>query len=74
MGEWHSCDQGGLCRVKSRGGGGRPRKRLRISAEEIGERLQSFGDGREESSIKIDETQKLLKLLDVPRRRKILNG
>jgi hypothetical protein len=55
-------------------GGGRPEQYLRRTFQQIRERLESAGHCREKTPVKIDETQKPLKLFDVCRRRAVLNG
>jgi hypothetical protein len=67
-------NQGGLGGDKSGIGGGRPEQDLGRTFQQICERLKSAGHCWEKTPVKIDETQKALKLLDVRRRRAVLNG
>jgi hypothetical protein len=74
MGEGNGCDKCGLSCEKSRGGLGRPRQLFGISLQEVCERLEGAGDGRQKPPIEVDEAQKLLQLLDVSRRWEVLEG
>jgi hypothetical protein len=67
-------NQGGLGGGERGVGGGRPEQDLWRTLQQIRERLESAGHCREKTPVKIDETQKPLKLFDVCRRRAVLNG
>jgi hypothetical protein len=67
-------NQGGLGGDESGIGGGRPEQDLWRTFQQVCERLESASHRREKTPVKIDETQKPLKLLDVCRRRTVLNG
>jgi hypothetical protein len=67
-------NQGGLGGDESGIGGGRPEQNFGRTFQQICERLKGASHCREETPVKIDETQKPLQLLDVCRRRAVLNG
>jgi hypothetical protein len=67
-------NQGGLGGDESGIGGGRPEQDLRQTFQQICEGLKNAGHSWEKTPVKIDETQKALKLLDVCWRRAVLNG
>jgi hypothetical protein len=67
-------NQGGLGGDERGIGGGRPEQNLWRTFQQIRERLKSAGHRREETPVKIDETQKSLELFDVCRRRAVLHS
>jgi hypothetical protein len=66
--------EGGLGCGERGGGGGEPFQGFWIAPEEICERFQRLCNGGEETPVKVDESQGLLELLDVLRRRELLNS
>jgi hypothetical protein len=67
-------NQGGLGSDERGIGGRRPEQDLWRTFQQIRERLESAGHRWEKTPVKVYETQKPLKLLDVCRRRAVLDG
>jgi hypothetical protein len=67
-------DQGGLGCDESGLGGRRPQQHLGGSFQQISERLKGASHSWEKSPIKVNETKEALQLLDVRRRRAVLDS
>jgi hypothetical protein len=67
-------DQGGLGGDESGLGGGGPQQHLGGSLQQISERLEGASHRWEKPPVKIDKTKETLQLLDVCRRRAVLDS
>jgi hypothetical protein len=70
----NGCDQCGLGGDKSGLGGGGPQQHLGGPFQQISERLEGASHSWEKPPVEIDEAKETLQLLDVCRRRAVLDG